>query len=71
MPCSEQDYAYLRELVLTQSANFIDPSRNALFEDAADAHGKVGRRAPGPGGFVQMLRDKAAERICSAPLRKR
>jgi len=32
MPCSDSDYAYLRELVLTQSANFIDPSRNTLFE---------------------------------------
>lgn len=32
MPCSEHDYAYLRELVLNQSANYIDPSRNALFE---------------------------------------
>jgi chemotaxis protein methyltransferase CheR len=32
MACSDQDYAYLRELVLTQSANLIDPSRNLLFE---------------------------------------
>ena len=32
MPCSDSDYAYLRELVLTQSANLIEPSRNALFE---------------------------------------
>jgi chemotaxis protein methyltransferase CheR len=32
MPCSDQDYAYLRELVLAQSANLIDPSRNTLFE---------------------------------------
>ena len=32
MACSDSDYAYLRELVLTQSANLIDPSRNALFE---------------------------------------
>jgi chemotaxis protein methyltransferase CheR len=32
MPCSDSDYAYLRELVLTQSANLIDPSRNTLFE---------------------------------------
>ncbi len=32
MACSDSDYAYLRELVLAQSANFIDPSRNALFE---------------------------------------
>jgi chemotaxis protein methyltransferase CheR len=32
MGCSETDYAYLRQLVLTESANLIDPSRNALFE---------------------------------------
>jgi chemotaxis protein methyltransferase CheR len=32
MGCSDSDYAYLRQLVLTQSANLIDPSRNALFE---------------------------------------
>jgi chemotaxis protein methyltransferase CheR len=29
---SDSDYAYLRQLVLSQSANLIDPSRNALFE---------------------------------------
>src|SRR3979490_2971330 len=32
MVCTDSDYAYLRELVLAQSANLIDPSRNALFE---------------------------------------
>jgi chemotaxis protein methyltransferase CheR len=32
MGCSDSDYAYLRELVLDQSANRIDPSRNALFD---------------------------------------
>jgi len=32
MGCSDSDYAYLRQLVLSQSANMIDPSRNALFE---------------------------------------
>jgi chemotaxis protein methyltransferase CheR len=32
MACSDSDYAYLRELVLAQSANLIDPSRNTLFE---------------------------------------
>jgi chemotaxis protein methyltransferase CheR len=32
MGCSDSDYAYLRELVLAQSANLIDPSRNALFD---------------------------------------
>jgi chemotaxis protein methyltransferase CheR len=32
MGCSDSDYAYLRDLVLAQSANLIDPSRNALFD---------------------------------------
>jgi len=32
MSSSDSDYAYLRQLVLSQSANLIDPSRNALFE---------------------------------------
>lgn len=32
MACTESDYTYLRELVLAQSANLIDPSRNALFD---------------------------------------
>ena len=32
MACSDTDYAYLRKLVLEQSANLIDPSRNALFD---------------------------------------
>jgi chemotaxis protein methyltransferase CheR len=32
MGCSDEDYAYLRDLVLAQSANMIDPSRNALFD---------------------------------------
>lgn len=31
MICTDSDYAYLREVVLEQSANLIDPSRNALF----------------------------------------
>lgn len=32
MACSDSDYSYLRQLVLAESANLIDPSRNALFE---------------------------------------
>lgn len=32
MGCSDPDYAYLRALVLAQSANLIDPSRNSLFD---------------------------------------
>jgi chemotaxis protein methyltransferase CheR len=32
MGCTDSDYAYLREVVLKQSANLIDPSRNSLFD---------------------------------------
>jgi chemotaxis protein methyltransferase CheR len=32
MACTDSDYAYLREVVQAQSANLIDPSRNALFD---------------------------------------
>ena len=32
MACSDSDYMYLRNLVLAQSSNLIDPSRNALFD---------------------------------------
>ena len=32
MACSDSDYAYLREVVLSQSSNLIDPARNALFD---------------------------------------
>jgi chemotaxis protein methyltransferase CheR len=32
MGCSDSDYAYLRKVVLSESANLIDPSRNGLFE---------------------------------------
>ncbi len=32
MGCSDTDYAYLRELVLNESANLIDASRNSQFE---------------------------------------
>jgi len=32
MSCSDSDYDYLRQLVLSRSANLIDPSRNGLFE---------------------------------------
>lgn len=32
MACSDSDYAYLRGIVMAQSANRIDPSRNTLFD---------------------------------------
>jgi chemotaxis protein methyltransferase CheR len=55
MACSDSDYAYLRELVLTQSANLIDPSRNALFDTRLTP---IARQA-GTGsleGLVNLLR---------------
>src|SRR5579864_4914339 len=32
MACSDSDYEYLRGVVMEQSANQIDPSRNTLFD---------------------------------------
>jgi chemotaxis protein methyltransferase CheR len=32
MACSDSDYEYLRGVVMAQSANLIDPSRNILFD---------------------------------------
>jgi chemotaxis protein methyltransferase CheR len=32
MACSDSDYEYLRGIVMAQSANLIDPSRNILFD---------------------------------------
>jgi chemotaxis protein methyltransferase CheR len=32
MACSDSDYEYLRGVVMEQSANLIDPSRNTLFD---------------------------------------
>lgn len=32
MACTDLDYEYLRKLVRTESANLVDPSRNALFD---------------------------------------
>jgi chemotaxis protein methyltransferase CheR len=59
MGCSDSDYAYLRELVLEESANRIDPSRNTLF----DARLKPIARGAGASNlkeFVKMLKvDKA------------
>jgi chemotaxis protein methyltransferase CheR len=32
MACSDSDYEYLRRVVMEQSANLVDPSRNSLFD---------------------------------------
>ena len=56
MPCSDSDYAYLRELVLAQSANLIDPSRNTLFETRLTPLAR-GAGADDLHGFVSILRN--------------
>ena len=55
MACSDSDYAYLRELVLAQSANLIDPSRNALFETRLTPIARLAG-AGNLEGLVSMLR---------------
>ena len=32
MPCTEADYAFLRQFILSRSENVLDPSRDYLFE---------------------------------------
>ena len=55
MACSDSDYTYLRELVLAQSANLIDPSRNALFETRLTPIA-LQAGAPNLEGLVSILR---------------
>jgi chemotaxis protein methyltransferase CheR len=62
MSCSDADYAYLREVVLEQSANRIDPSRNGLF----DARLKpIAQRAGASSlkDFVKILKIDRAEHL--------
>ena len=56
MACSDNDYAYLRELVLNQSANLIDPSRNALFETRLTPIARLAGAA-NLEGLVSILRE--------------
>ncbi len=56
MACSETDYAYLRELVLEQSANRIDPARNALFDTRLTPIARTSGAA-NLEDFVHMLRE--------------
>jgi chemotaxis protein methyltransferase CheR len=56
MGCSETDYAYLRQLVLSESANLIDPSRNALFETRLTPIARMAG-ASSLEDFVSILRD--------------
>lgn len=55
MGCSDSDYAYLRELVLAQSANLIDPSRNALFDTRLTPIARLAG-ASNLGDFISILR---------------
>ena len=55
MGCSEVDYAYLRGLVLEQSANQVDPSRNALFDMRLTPIARMSGAA-NLEDFVRMLR---------------
>jgi chemotaxis protein methyltransferase CheR len=62
MACSDSDYAYLRELVLAQSANLIDPSRNTLFETRLTSLVR-GAGATDLQGFVSMLRVEEPQQL--------
>jgi chemotaxis protein methyltransferase CheR len=55
MGCSDSDYAYLRELVLAQSANLIDPARNTLFDTRLTPVARVAGAA-NLEGLVNILR---------------
>lgn len=55
MACSDSDYSYLRGLVLEQSSNQIDPSRNALFDTRLTPIARLSGAAS-LGDFVTMLK---------------
>ena len=55
MACSDADYAFLREVVQAQSANLIDPSRNALFDAKLTPIAKMAG-ASNLREFVRLLR---------------
>lgn len=54
MECTESEYAYLREVVLKQSANLIDPSRNSLFDAKLNSIAKMAG-ASNLQDFVRLL----------------
>ncbi|MEO6910975.1 MAG: protein-glutamate O-methyltransferase CheR, partial [Edaphobacter sp.] len=62
MGCSDSDYAYLRELVLEQSANRIDPSRNALFDTRLKPIARLAG-AKGLKDFVKILKAERAPHL--------
>lgn len=62
MACTETDYAYLRKVVLEESANLIDPTRNLLF-DARLAPVARTAGAEDVQGLVELLRVDPTERL--------
>jgi chemotaxis protein methyltransferase CheR len=55
MACSDTDYEYLRKVVLKQSANVVDASRNALFDARLSPVARLAG-ASNLGDLVGMLR---------------
>jgi chemotaxis protein methyltransferase CheR len=55
MACSDSDYEYLRGVVMEQSANQIDPSRNALFDSRLTSIARLSGAASLE-DFVNMLK---------------
>ena len=62
MACSDADYSYLRELVLSQSANVIDPRRNTLFETRLTPVARLAGAA-NLGGLVDILRNDRTDHL--------
>ena len=55
MACSDSDYAYLRGIVMAQSSNRIDPSRNTLFDTRLTPIAQMSGAA-NLEDFIQMLK---------------
>jgi chemotaxis protein methyltransferase CheR len=62
MSCSETDYAYLRKVVLEESANLIDPTRNVLFDARLTPVARTAGAA-NVEGLVELLRVDRNERL--------
>lgn len=62
MTCTDADYRYLRELVLEQSANLIDPSRNLLFDTRLTPLARTAG-ATNLSGLVDLLRVDRTEHL--------
>src|SRR5215469_3929717 len=57
MACSEEDYAYLRSVVHSESSNRIDPSRNSLFETRLTSIARLAG-VSNLEGLVSMLKEE-------------